>query len=257
VTEGSTPADPEDPDYGNLTPEGQRVLNSYLNILQDTDPTALPAAEQRAYWMNLYNAASLAFVLDEFGRLMNANALRSGTNRFRRARLRVKDFMTDSDSPWRQRTLTVNGTRLSLDDIEHRILYAFWPEPLTLYGLYCPARGCPVLWPEPFEGHRVEDQLARAARAFIADGDNVKLRGGRLEVSRLYRQQGALFGGDAGVIEHLRAYGPAALRERLAGITQIGDDDFSWKLAGDSPEESWKVPQGTFSRGANNPGIGF
>ncbi|MEN3975803.1 DUF547 domain-containing protein [Emcibacter sp. SYSU 3D8] len=240
--------------YGGLGIQGRDALDAFVNEMTNTPVAQLNRNEQLAFWLNLYNAATLRAMFDRF------NALGSGGQDFASRnpwadtqRLNIKKMYTDDDNPWAVRNLTVSGVTLSLNDIEHRILYAYWKPGLVLYGLSCPLRGCPALSKAPFQGSQAERQLAAAAERFIADTDNVKLKGGALRLSELYEWHQAALGGETGVLAHLREHA-GARRAELATATQIASYDFSWKLAGKPPPSSRKMPRGQINRGAGAGG---
>ena len=241
-------------DYGRMNSSGQRALDDYLSTLQAIDVTALSRDEQLAYWLNLYNAASLGLTLNEFVRLNRVQTKRAGRNPHRKVRLRLKKFYMGKDSPWADPIFTVKGTALSLNDIEHRILYAFWDNPMVVYGLACPAKGCPQVPLEPFTGHNVHAQLAAAAQRFISDKDNVDISGNTAEISELYRWNAAVFGGPEGVLAHLKSRTAPEVQPTLAAVTRIKGYDFNWSLAGKAPKPGWSMPMSPINRGTNPVG---
>ena len=237
--------------YGAIDDRGRDVLASHLDILQTVDVSSMNRDEQLAYWLNLYNAASLKYTLDEFARLAERRSGAPSINPKGSAKLRVKKFYLGKNSPWAQATLNVEGTALSLNDIEHRILYAFWDSPLVTYGLSCPAKGCPAFPTEAFVGPKVHQQLAAAARSFLADDQNLDVDGTTADVSQLYEWHSMRLGGDAGIIAHLQQYAPQA-----SVVTRIYDYGFSWRLEGTPPAPDWGMPQGPVARGAPSHPVG-
>lgn len=240
--------------YGGLGMQGREALNAFVNELTDIPVAQLNKDEQLAFWLNLYNAASLRVMFDQFNSTGAAGKDFASRNPWTDTqKFSIKKIYTASENPWTIRNLTVSGVTLSLNDIEHRILYAYWKPELVIYGLSCPLRGCPALNKAPFHGSQTEQQLTAAAQRFIADTGNVKLKGGALRVSELYQWHQALLGGQAGVLEHLRKYaGPRGAE--LAAATQIAGYDFDWKLAGKQPPSSQNIPRGQINRGAGAGG---
>lgn len=247
--ENTTSGEPQ-LEYGRLHARGRDMLASYLRVLQKIDVTALNRQEQLAYWLNLYNAASLNFVYDELIRQRSAAGQGAGKNPWAGKRLRVKTFYMGKKTPWVGKTLQVEGIRLSLNDIEHRILYAFWDPPIVMYGLSCPAKGCPALGQTPLKGSTVITQLEQAARKFIASDEGVRIDRGRLKTSELYGIHAQMFGGMSGVLSHIRKYADTERQVALDGVEGIYGEQFSWKLAGKEPPKKWTTPLNFISRGA-------
>jgi len=52
--------------YGRVSGQDRQLLGGYLQQLQGTDIRALNRDEQFAYWVNLYNARTVALVLDNY-----------------------------------------------------------------------------------------------------------------------------------------------------------------------------------------------
>jgi hypothetical protein len=239
-------------DYGALGADGRNALDSFVNEMTAIPVSTLNRDEQLAYWLNLYNAAWLRLMFDQFYRLGRSDQDFAGRSPWAEERFSVKRLFTARDNPWTVRNLTVEGVTLSLNDIEHRILYAHWPAELVAYGLSCPLRGCPALSRQPYQGGQVLHQLREAAKRFIADERNVKIRGDAATLSELYRQPA--FGGEARVLEHLRGHADPARAHRLTAVRRIAGYEFDWKLAGKQPPARLTVPRGQMNRGAGTGG---
>ncbi|MFN3230587.1 MAG: DUF547 domain-containing protein [Alphaproteobacteria bacterium] len=239
-------------EYGELGRLGHDVLDSYLKIMQGIEVSGLNRDEQLAYWLNLYNAKSLKIMFGQFKGVAGNKIQGAGHNPHRSKRVRVKKVYLGEDSPWGTPSLSVQGVDLSLNDIEHRILYAYWDPKRVLYGLSCPARGCPSLQ-AAFNGTTVNQQLAAAAQAFLARKDAIKVKRGRLEVSELYQWHMSAFGSENAVIDHIRGMAGPALAPDLAGISSIDAYEFSWRLNGSEPPPDWKEPAGMTNRGSGLP----
>jgi hypothetical protein len=203
--------------YGAVTAPARAQLQAYLQQLQAVPVSQLNRAEQRAYWINLYNAQTVETVLAHYP---VASILKINTSPGLLAR-----------GPWGDRALRVEGERLSLDDIEHRILRPIWRDPLIHYGVNCASVGCPNLAARAFTASNSTALLEAGARDFVNHPRGARVEGGRLRVSSLYVWFKADFGGDdAGVIAHLRRYATPALAAQLDGIGRISGHDYDWSL---------------------------
>ncbi len=238
--------------YGGLGVTGRNALESFVSELTSVPVSTLNRNEQLAYWLNLYNAASLRLMIDQFSNPVASGQDFAGRNPYATDRFNVKRIYTGRENPWTVRNLTVEGVTLSLNDIEHRILYAQWPDEPVAYGLTCPLRGCPTPSRQPFQGGLVHEQLRDAARRFIADDDNVAIKGDTVKVSEIYKQ--SVFGGEGKVPDHLRQYADDARKQQLAAVTRVAGYVFDWKLAGKQPPASTRMPQGQMNRGAGAGG---
>ncbi|HUP92308.1 MAG TPA: DUF547 domain-containing protein [Solimonas sp.] len=203
--------------YGALGAADRPALDAYLQRLQAVAVTGLSRAEQRAYWINLYNATTVKAVVDHYP---VASIMKIGIS---------PGLFTRG--PWGAKLVRVQGEGLSLDDIEHRILRPIWKDPRTHYSVNCASLGCPNLAPHAWTAATAEEMLNQAARAFVNHPRGARVEGGKLYVSSIYQWFKADFGGDdAGVIAHLRQYAAPGLNQQLAGIRSIAGDDYDWSL---------------------------
>ena len=201
--------------YADVTAADRKLLESYVDTLAAIPISAYNRAEQRAYWINLYNALTVKVVIDHYP----VKSIRQ---------IKPNVF---SIGPWRKKRITVEGAELSLDDIEHRILRPIWRDPRLHYALNCASIGCPNLLRQAFTAADSEALLTQAARAYVNNVRGAALRNGRLVVSSIYKWYKEDFGNtDAGVIDHLRRYAEPALAARLREITHISGDRYDWAL---------------------------
>lgn len=203
--------------YARIAEADRTALRGYLAQLQGVRVTGLRRAEQRAYWINLYNAATVDVVLRHYP---VDSILDIGISPGLFAR-----------GPWGAKILRVEGEALSLDDIEHRILRPLWNDPRTHYAVNCASLGCPNLAGRAWTAAAMETMLDQAARDYVNHPRGASVEGGRLRVSSIYDWFEADFGGDdAGVISHLRRYAAPGLARELAGVRKVQDDAYDWAL---------------------------
>lgn len=203
--------------YAGVAPADRAALAQYIAQLQGTDVDTLNRPEQFAYWVNLYNAVTVRIVLDRYP-VASIRDINLGAGLFERG-------------PWGAKLVTVKGERLSLDDIEHRILRPLWRDPRIHYVANCASIGCPDLPARPLTGATAEAMLEDAARAYINHPRGVSLRGGRVVASSIYRWYKEDYGGnERTVLAHLRRYAAPALAAQLAGASEIDSYDYDWRL---------------------------
>jgi hypothetical protein len=208
--------------YGLVTPADRRALDAYIDGLSRLPISSYSRPEQMAYWINLYNALLVRVVLGHYP-IASVRAIGASTK-------------PGISGPWQEKRLEIEGTPVSLGDIEHRILRPIWRDPRIHYALSCAAVGCPNLQPEPFQADRLERQLSQAAMAYINDPRCIETDDDRLVVSSIYRWYQDDFGGsDLDVINHLMAYAEPGLAMDLQHFDRIAGDDFEWRLNDATP----------------------
>jgi hypothetical protein len=132
-------------------PADVEALHAYLAALGRADPDApAPRPEALAFWINAYNAFTLAVVLH----LYPTASLRDHAGR------------VFGSNVWTDAKLRVAGRALSLDDIEHSIL-RLMGDPRIHFALVCASNGCPVLRREAYTAGAIDAELDASARAFF------------------------------------------------------------------------------------------
>jgi hypothetical protein len=206
-------------DYGRVAADDRRRLGAYVEGLTRTAVSSLARDEQRALWINLYNALTVRTVLDHWP-VASIRDISISPGFF-------------SVGPWDRKLVTMEGESLSLDDIEHRILRPVWKDPRIHYALNCAAIGCPDLLPVAFTAANTEERLEQAARAFVNHPRGARIEDERrLRVSSIYVWFRDDFGdgGDAAVIAHLARYATPELKARLGPIERIAGHDYDWMI---------------------------
>lgn len=209
--------------YGDVTPDDRRLLDDYISLLESTEPTALSSDEQLSYWINLYNAVTIAVVLDHFP-LTSIRKIKSGP--------------FDFDGPWDDKRVTVDGESLSLNDIEHGIIRAIFAEPRIHYAVNCASIGCPNLRREAFDGPSIDSALDAQARDYINHPRGVSTdEKGRVTASKIYAWFSEDFGeNEAAILDHIRQYAAPELAGKLNGASDIRRYEYDWALNGTSGE---------------------
>lgn len=203
--------------YGKVTAADRNRLDQYLRGMQNLRIGQYAQAEQRAYWINLYNATTVKTILDRYP-VESITRINISPGLFARG-------------PWGKKQLKVEGAEISLDDIEHRILRPLWKDPRTHYAVNCASLGCPNLAAQAYTAANMEGLLDAAARAYVNHPRGASVENGKLIVSSIYEWFKDDFGGDdTGVIAHLKKYADPKLAAQLAGIRRISDDRYDWAL---------------------------
>jgi Protein of unknown function, DUF547 len=205
--------------YQAVTPEDFKNLRGYLKSMQGVAISNYNRNEQKAYWINLYNALTVDLILPRFP----VASIRD---------INISPGLL-ARGPWGAKLFTVESEKLSLDDIEHRILRPIWKDNRVHYALNCASLGCPNLQPAAYTGENVEALLERGAKEFINHPRGVAIQKGKLQVSSIYVWFQEDFGGDAEeLMEHWQRYADAKLAEALEKYRGGLSHDYDWRLNG-------------------------
>ena len=204
--------------YSEVTPGDRAALDTYIDALEAVDPATLAGPEQLAYWINLYNAATVALVLDHHP-LESIRDIGSGLF---------------EAGPWDRTVVEVRGRALSLNAVEHGIIRPVWPdEPRIHYAVNCAAVGCPDLAPEPYEGARLEAQLAAAERAYVNDPRGVRRSDDGLVLSKIWLWYRADFAAtETALLDRLRTVATGRAAAALDGAGDVDAYAYDWALNG-------------------------
>lgn len=211
-------------DYAALKANsGERErLRDYLAGLQAIDPRDYSRAEQKAYWINFYNALTVETVTEEFP----VDSIREISESL----LGIGGLIPVG--PWGDVRAEVAGIDLTLDDMEHGILRPIYRDPRIHYGVNCASIGCPNLVTTAFSAGNTEELLDGAARAYVNHPRGVDIVDEDfMVISSIYTWFVEDFGGDEeGVVEHLLQYAEPELAEQLRQFFGFIEYEYDWAL---------------------------
>ncbi|MBS1810458.1 MAG: DUF547 domain-containing protein [Acidobacteria bacterium] len=162
-------------------------LNQYLATLATAKPQELPDdAERLAFWINSYNAFTLADVLDDvYGKVKSVQD--------------VKGFFNA-----KKHKIAWEG--LTLDEIEKR--GRDMKDPRIHFAVNCASKGCPKLQTFAYNGAQLDLHLTKAAREFLGDsGRGMSFDPGRnlIYLSPIFKWYAADFTGSNAVVARVKA----------------------------------------------------
>jgi hypothetical protein len=202
-------------DYRGLK-QDEALLDRYLESLARVAPEALPPAARFAHWVNAYNAWTLKLILKHYPGITS-----------------IKEAGSWLRSPWKLRFVRQHDRLLTLDEIEHDILRPQFKDPRVHFAINCASKGCPSLYPEPFDGNELARQLDDAARNFINDPARYRLEGETLYVSRIFDWFREDFNNDPLGFFKRYAQGPLAGQLAQKGDRlQVAYLEYDWSLNG-------------------------
>jgi len=192
------------------------ALRAYIASLEAADPVSLSRNEAHAYWINLYNAKTLEVVAGAFP-VTSIKKINLGGS-----------FLFGS-GPWKAKILTVSGTELSLDDVEHEIVRAIFTDPMSHYGLNCASYSCPNLATSAFTGANVDALLRQNAVEYVNHPRGVTVDNGRITASRIYSWYAGDFGGKGKLKGHWMSFADPQKAAEIAPAS-ISGYDYDWSI---------------------------
>lgn len=212
-------------DYAGLKAD-PTALRAYLGELRAVTREELEAwtpAERFAFWINAYNAFTIEKVVDNYP----LRSIRDLSKAFG-----LKSVFDEEFIPLARLYPKAEAERLSLNDIEHRILREEFKDARLHAAINCASIGCPPLRDKAFVAERLDEQLEAQMRSFVMDGVRNRLdrEKGALELSQVFAWFGEDFERDAGsVAEFVARFVPEEVRAfvRAARIRHL---DYDWDL---------------------------
>ncbi|MEP7344094.1 MAG: DUF547 domain-containing protein [Gemmatimonadaceae bacterium] len=203
--------------------EGSAEFERYLGTLATAKPASLTQAEQLAFWINAYNAYTIALINQHHER----KSIRNINKTFGLISLK---------GPWTERMARVGGESYTLLHIENEIIRNRYHDPRIHFAIVCASLGCPPLRSEAFTGPDLEGQLDDQARTFLLESPSKN----RVDVAKRtvfaspifgwYRED---FGGsDAAVGNFIAQYYPAGPERDLllSGDFSLKETYYDWSI---------------------------
>jgi len=199
-------------DYRGLSRERQ-TLDRFLRDAGRVSAKGFKSDQEKlAFWINAYNAFTLA---DALGAVYGKHQS-------------VRDVPGFFDG----RKHMVAGEQLTLDEIERhgRDLH----DPRIHFAIVCASTSCPKLRRFAYRAEKLEGQLDQVTKEFLADpnrGLRLDERSGDLYVSPILKWYGDDFGGGGEVLGFLEKYGPPDTAQHLRGnAPALVYFEYDWSL---------------------------
>ncbi len=201
--------------YTAVNTKDQKALSNYIKQLQLLNPRDLNRAEQKAFWINLYNALTVKLIVKNY-------PVESITKL-------GKSFF--AFGPWDDVLINIQGQDLTLNNIEHGILRPFFNDNRIHYAVNCASISCPNLSAMAYTSDNTDQLLEQGAKQYINHSRGVSFEKGELKVSSIYHWYKDDFGGDnKSLIKHLIHYAETELAEQLSNYQGDIEYDYDWKL---------------------------
>ena len=160
-------------DYENVTDADKEILDQYLAHMQSVDPRQFNFPNQKAYWLNLYNALSVSIVIA----------------------LKPEGTIRGVSGIWTKEWLQVASKKVSLNDIEHGILRPIFSDPRVHFGLTPATLGSGDLLPIAYTGENVNALLEQNTKKFFnKTNKGFYIEGEKLVVSSILKWYKSDFG---------------------------------------------------------------
>lgn len=203
-------------DYAAFKKEDEAQLEDYLKVLKTVDRSELTRNERLAFYINLYNSATIKLILESYP--WNDS---------------IRDIGGLLESPFKIEFINLEGKQYSLDEIEHDILRKEYNDPRIHFALNCASVSCPPLYDKPYAGAKIDEQLDMVTRRFLNDPRRTWIDEDTLYLSKVMEWYEDDFVVAGGVVPFVKKYADGAFEKNLK---EVGDDidvefqDYDWSL---------------------------
>ncbi|RKR15261.1 uncharacterized protein DUF547 [Maribacter vaceletii] len=180
------------------------TLSNYINKLESKPiNNTANKNEKLAYYINLYNAATVKLILDNY----------------------PTNSIKNISKPWDKQWIKVGNKTLSLGDIEHKILRKM-NEPRIHFAINCASFSCPMLKNEAFIASKIETQLEQATKDFINDSKRNKISSSEVELSQIFKWFKKDFTTKGTIVDFIKPYTTINFSKK----TSVKYLDYNWSL---------------------------
>lgn len=184
--------------------KSQTDLDKYIQLLEKTPPANYwDKNDSLAYFINAYNAVTVKLILDNY-------PLKS---------------IRDIKDPWDSKSLNLPNNRLTLNDIEHKVLRKM-DDPRIHFAINCASASCPQLSNEAFRASKVQKQLEEATALFINDSSKNQISEKNIGLSKIFLWFSKDFGSKKERIAFIQKYSQKPFKDNA----KIKYQEYDWSL---------------------------
>jgi uncharacterized protein DUF547 len=213
-------------DYKKLKDDRVK-LDAYIGSLETVMPEEFAGwkrEQQFAYWIDAYNAYTIRRVLDAY-------PIAS-----------IQDLADGKTAVWDQEFIPLGRLfpeagekKLTLNDVENRILRPKFKDARVHVALNCASRGCPPIFAEALVAERLDKQLDALVARWLADPERNRFdkKSAKIVVSKVFDWFKDDFVRDAGSVQAwIAARAPESERAWLSSADDLKIEflAYSWKL---------------------------
>lgn len=186
-------------------------LNTYLKLLSDNPPdvNTWSKDEQKAFWINAYNAFTIKLILNYY-------PIKSIKD--------IKRGIPFVNTTWDIKFIKIGDKTYDLNNLEHSILRPKFKDSRVHFAVNCASFSCPKLRNEAYTGEKLNTQLDDQARAFLADKSKNVITANSIKLSKIFTWYSIDFPGDK--ITYLNKYAPVKINPDADKISM----SYNWAL---------------------------
>lgn len=191
-------------------------LGKYLKLLSDNKPDekAWSANEQKAYWINAYNAFTVKLIVKNYP----VKSIKD---------VGAKMQIPFVNTPWDIKFIKIGKDTYDLNNIEHGKLRKKYGDARVHFALVCASKSCPILLNEAYTAEKLDAQLDAQAKVFLSDKARNDISVDKPKLSKIFDWYGMDFKSKGvSVIDFVNKYSP----KKINANAKVSYLDYSWDL---------------------------
>ncbi len=199
-------------DYASLSKK-KDTLAKYLEVVGKTDPATLPSNDaQLAFWINAYNAHTVAAVLAHWPGITSVSNIQPDFGFFK-----TKDKL-------------VGGKKYALNDIENEVIRPTFKDPRIHAALNCASVSCPPLLGAAFTTANLHKQLDQVMGAFVNDDSRNQITASGAKLSQIFNWYGKDFESAGGPQKYMLKYLKGEKKAWIGAAKAVQFLAYDWNL---------------------------
>ncbi len=188
-------------------------MNEYLKVLSTHHPNDeyWTDAEQLAYWINAYNAFTIKLIMDHYP----VESIKD-----------IKPGVSFVNSVWDIKFIHIESRTYDLNNIEHGIIRKQFNEPRIHFAVNCASISCPKLQQHAYIADKLDSQLTKVAREFLADSSKNEISPDKVKISPIFNWFSGDFKKKGNLIDFLNLYSPVKINKGAS----IEYKDYDWRI---------------------------
>ena len=186
-------------------------FNRYLDLLSKNapDPKTWSKNEQKAFWINAYNAFTIKIILMHYP----ITSIKD-----------IKRGIPFINTTWDIKFIKIGTETYDLNNLEHGILRPKFKDSRVHFAVNCASISCPKLRNEAYNALQLDAQLDDQARAFLADTGKNKITANEISISKIFSWYSVDF--PRNKIKYLNQYAPIQINAKANRSSM----DYDWGL---------------------------
>lgn len=183
----------------------QATLNELLELGQNVSLSGASAAQVKAFWINAYNLAVIKGIIDNY-------PIKSPLDK--------KGFFDKT-------TYSLAGKKITLNDIENKMIRPVYNDARIHFVLVCGANGCPPIINKAYKATTLDAQLEEQTKKALNNDAFIRVKGNKVQVSEIFKwYQEDFVTSKSSLVDYINQF----RKTPIATDAKVSYYSYDWKL---------------------------